>query len=102
MLGQSTTAQQEEAYVESEYNSLLASRLATFMSANSGVTGKVIDTQTAFKTALNNPTAYGATDAKCYNSDGKTCLWFNDYHPGMAIHKLVAQAVQTAFKGSFF
>jgi len=102
MLQQSADARATEDKVIAQYNVLLAARLASFSSANSGVTGKVVDTSVPFNTAIANPTAYGAPDATCYNSDGMSCLWFNDYHPGIAINKLVAQAVADAWKGSFF
>ncbi|KAJ9149472.1 Carbohydrate esterase family 16 protein [Pleurostoma richardsiae] len=102
MVQQSADARATEDKVIAQYNALLAARLASFSSANSGVTGKVVDTSVPFNTAIANPTAYGAPDATCYNSDGTSCLWFNDYHPGIAINKLVAQAVADAWKGSFF
>lgn len=102
MLGQAQSARDSEAAVIANYNSLLASSLAKFTSANSGVTAKIVDTTTPFMTAIKNPTAYGSPDATCYNADGKSCLWFNDYHPGYSINKLVAQAVVNAWKGSFF
>lgn len=87
--------------VISTYNSLLASHLTTFTAKNVDVTAKVIDTIVSFMEALNNPTKYGAPNAACFNGDGKSCLWFNDYHPGIAINKLVAQAVATPWP-SFF
>ncbi|OCL03758.1 carbohydrate esterase family 16 protein [Glonium stellatum] len=102
MLAQSISSQEGEAAVISEFNSLLSSRVSSFASANSGVNAIVVDTQAPFNLAIQNPTTYGAPNASCYNSDGKTCLWFNDYHPGMAIHNLVAKAVATAKNGTFF
>ncbi|KAK2606854.1 hypothetical protein N8I77_005578 [Diaporthe amygdali] len=102
MLQQSSSARDSEAAVITKYNQMLTSSLANFTSTNSGVKAKVIDTTTPFMTAINNPTAYGAPNATCYNADGKSCLWFNDYHPGYAINELVAQAVANAWKGSFF
>ncbi|KAM5346160.1 hypothetical protein ACJ41O_009165 [Fusarium nematophilum] len=72
------------------YNKLLADGLKAFKAANSGVTSKLVDTSAAFMRAINNPTQYGAPDATCYNGDGVSCLWFNDYHPGVAIERLVA------------
>lgn len=102
MLSQSTDSQTQEAAVITQYNTLLATRLAAFKAANPGVTANVVDTSVPFNTAIHNPTAYGSPDATCYNSDGTSCLWFNDYHPGIAINKLVAQAVANAWKGSFF
>jgi phospholipase/lecithinase/hemolysin len=102
MLGQSSSARTLESSTFQSYNSLLASRLSTFVNQNAGVVGKVVDTSTAFNAAINNPKAYGAPDATCYNSDGTSCLWFNNYHPGIAINKLVAQMVVSAWQGTFF
>ncbi|KAL1866429.1 hypothetical protein VTK73DRAFT_4734 [Phialemonium thermophilum] len=104
MLAQAKSAQTQEQAAIAQYNQALADRLAAFAAtATAGaVTAKVVDTTVPFNTAINDPKAYGAPDATCYNSDGKSCLWFNDYHPGIAIQKLVAQAVVDAWKGSFF
>ncbi|KAL3422216.1 fungal cellulose binding domain-containing protein [Phlyctema vagabunda] len=96
---------QSMSYVRSNistYNEDLVTRLARFKSANSGVTGTVFNTSASFLTALSNPTAYGAADATCMNSDGKACLWYDNYHPGQAIQKLVAQNFVAALKGTFF
>ena len=85
--------QTQEGAAVAKYNSLLSSALSSFKSANSGVNAYLYDTTTPFMTAINNPTAYGASSATCYNSDGVSCLWWNNYHPGQAIHNLVAQGV---------
>ncbi|KAK2013410.1 GDSL-like Lipase/Acylhydrolase [Colletotrichum eremochloae] len=90
-----------------QYNELIASNLAAFKTKNAGVTSWVVDTAPPFDKAIDNPTSYGAPDATCYNEDGVSCLWFNDYHPGVQIQKLVAQAVAQAvgapwFTGEFF
>jgi phospholipase/lecithinase/hemolysin len=102
MLSQGTSATTAEAAVIAKYNNLMATYLVNFKSKNSGVTATIVDTQAPFNKALDNPTAYGAPNATCYNSDGTSCLWFNDYHPGIAIQDLTAQAVASALKGSFF
>jgi phospholipase/lecithinase/hemolysin len=111
------------------YNTLLASGLENFK-AGRNVTVKLVDTHVPFNEALDNPTEYGAPDATCYNADGVSCvsgqplrlpslsplsgkmnseltrwtspqLWFNDYHPGVEIQRLVgAQVAQTW--GGFF
>jgi hypothetical protein len=39
--------------------------------------------------------------ASCWNEDGVTCLWFNDYHPGLAIQDAVARAVAGDWEGFF-
>jgi phospholipase/lecithinase/hemolysin len=93
VLTQSTSNQQQEGQAVARYNQLLTQGVTAFKANYSGVTTYLYDTTVPFNTALNNPTSYGAKDATCYNSDGVTCLWWNDYHPGQAIHKLVAQGV---------
>ncbi|KAI1335900.1 hypothetical protein F5Y15DRAFT_396116 [Xylariaceae sp. FL0016] len=78
------------------YNAALADRLADFTSANSGVTAQVFDTNPSFDAALGDPTAYGAADATCVNGDGTSCLWADTYHPGLAIHELLGEALVEA------
>lgn len=102
MLAYSDDVRDQEASIITAYNDMLASGLANFTSVNSGVTAKIIDTSIAFQTAIDDPTAYGAPNATCYNSDGVSCLWYNDYHPGVAINELVAEEIAAAWKGSFF
>lgn len=84
MLDYSADVRAEEATIIDEYNSLLASNLANFTASNTGVTADIINTTTAFQTVIDNPTAYGAANATCYDDDGTTCIWWNNYHPGLA------------------
>jgi phospholipase/lecithinase/hemolysin len=93
VLAESTATQTQEGVAVVTYNNLLESAISSFKSSNSGTTTYVLDTSVPFLTAINNPTAYGAPDNSCYNSDGVSCLWWNNYHPGQAIHKLVAAAI---------
>ena len=83
---------------------MLASLAATWKSRNSGAVVTIVDTQAPFNTALSNPTAYGAGSggATCYNSNGVSCLWWNNYRPGQALQKLVAAVVASALSGSVF
>jgi phospholipase/lecithinase/hemolysin len=77
---------------------------SSLLSNHPDASAVVVDTEPEFEKALASPTSYGAgsNGASCYNSDGKTCLWYNNYHPGMAIHKLVAGSVAGSLNGSFF
>ena len=93
MLAESTATQTQEGAAVVTYNNLLESAISSFKSSNSGTTTYVLDTSVPFLTAINNSTAYGAPNNSCYNSDGVSCLWWNNYHPGQAIHKLVAAAI---------
>ncbi|KAI1151032.1 carbohydrate esterase family 16 protein [Nemania diffusa] len=78
------------------YNAQLATRLAAFKAAHSGVTAQLFDTAPTFTAVLDNPTAYGAPDATCVNGDGTSCLWADTYHPGLVIHELLAEALVKA------
>ena len=85
--------QSQEGAAVATYNSLLKAGVTAFKAKNEGMQTWVYDTTTPFNQAIANPTKYGAEDATCYNSDGTTCLWWNNYHPGQAIHKLVSAGV---------
>ncbi|CZR50254.1 related to cellulose-binding GDSL lipase/acylhydrolase [Phialocephala subalpina] len=93
VLAESTAVQTQEGAAVVTYNQLLQVGVDAFKKNNTGITAYVYDTTTPFNTAIDNPTAYGAPDATCYNGDGVSCLWFNNYHPGQAIHKLVAAGI---------
>ncbi|KAK0735953.1 hypothetical protein B0T21DRAFT_401637 [Apiosordaria backusii] len=102
MVEETEWAQETEAAAIAKYNAAIAARAATFKAANAGSVIKIVDTGVAFNKALDNPTEYGSPDAKCWNGDGVSCLWFNDYHPGIEINRLVAEDVAAAWEGSFF
>jgi phospholipase/lecithinase/hemolysin len=93
VLAESSATQVKEGASVDAYNALLMCGVEAFKGNNSGVTTWVFDTAGPFNTAINSPKTYGAPDATCYNGDGTSCLWFNNYHPGQAIHKLVAAGV---------
>lgn len=84
MLTYSDEVRAEEAVVIAQYNALLASNLANFTAANTDVTANIINTTIPFQTAIDDPQAYGAANATCYDDDGTTCLWWNNYHPALA------------------
>ncbi|KAF2143108.1 carbohydrate esterase family 16 protein [Aplosporella prunicola CBS 121167] len=103
MLEQSEDNQNGEAKVITQFNDLLKSRADTFVENHDDATVVVVDTQAPFNKVLDSPADYGANNATCYNEDGKTCLWYNDLHPGLEIHNQVAQAVAAAYtEGGFF
>lgn len=84
MLDEGADADAQEAAAITEYNGLLASNLASFTASNTGVKANLVNTTIAFQTAIDNPQAYGAANATCYDDDGTTCLWWNNYHPALA------------------
>jgi len=83
MINQGKNVQAQEAAVIQQFNNLLANRTEEFSASHEGVKSVVVDTQTPFYTAIKEPKKYGSKDATCFNADGKSCLWFNDYHPGV-------------------
>ncbi|KAM0708024.1 hypothetical protein Q7P35_004673 [Cladosporium inversicolor] len=85
-----------------QYNDALKARVAKFAAANPQAKTYVVDTTVPFTKALDNPKEYGADNATCYDESGTKCLWWNDYHPGQAIHKLVAEAVSVALLNNQF
>jgi phospholipase/lecithinase/hemolysin len=95
VLAESNDTQVQEGAAVDTYNTLLKAGVNAFKANSSGVTTWVFDTTGPFNTATNNPTTYGAPNATCFNGDGTSCLWFNNYHPGQAIHKLVAAGIAT-------
>nr|AMJ52087.1 lijH [Ascomycota sp. F53] len=86
-----------EAAVITEYNDALSQRAQAFASNRTDIKVYVVDTQEPFNVVLDNPGAFGAANATCYDADGLTCLWFNDYHPGQAIHDLVASKFASVY-----
>lgn len=76
---------------------------ATFQAGHAGdITGLVFDTSDAFWAVLDDPAAYGTSaDATCANTDGTTCAWYDNYHPGQAIQRLVAEGLVGALSGIF-
>lgn len=79
------------------WNTQLTQKADAFATKHSDAVVKVVDTQPAFNDLLDA----GGDAATCYNEDGITCLWFNDYHPGLEIQDAVAQAVAEAWPGFF-
>lgn len=83
MLAQPKESYEREAVIIKQFNELLVSGTKNFSASHEGVKAVVVDTQAPFNAAIAEPAKYGAKDATCFNSDGKSCLWFNDYHPGL-------------------
>ncbi|KAF7959751.1 hypothetical protein EAE96_001360 [Botrytis aclada] len=102
ILALNSTTQAEYASSIAAWNTLVKNTATAFQSQRSGTTVKLIDTSIPFNTAFSNPTAYGAPNAVCYNTNGVSCLWWNSFHPGQAVQKLVAAAFAGAYSGTFF
>ena len=54
------------------------------------VTTVLYDSWSFMTRILDHPQAYGYPDATCIDSDGHSCFWWNNYHPGEKFHRLMA------------
>jgi phospholipase/lecithinase/hemolysin len=61
-----------------QYNDALKARVAKFAAANPQAKTYVVDTTVPFMKAIDNPKAYGADNATCFDESGTKCLWWND------------------------
>ena len=58
---------------------------------------ETFDTYSLFELVLDRPTVFGAPNATCHNDDAKSCLWTDQYHPGLAIQKVLGDAAFDKF-----
>jgi phospholipase/lecithinase/hemolysin len=94
ILAWNATAQAQAIYAVESFNCLVRSGVENFRKSNNESRAiRMFNSTPVFEEVLNNPSAYGAPDASCYNSNGVSCLWWNDFHPGQAIHGVLAGAV---------
>jgi hypothetical protein len=54
---------------------------------------QLVGASIAFSFMIDNPTAYNAPNASCYNPDGVSCLWTDLYNPGQQLQSLIATYV---------
>lgn len=98
LIGESAAAQEAMASDVDRFNEAIREGIRDFAHHNREATVWLLNTTKIFNEALDNPTAYGAPNALCYNSNGVSCLWWNDYHPGKAIQDLVAKSISSLIK----
>lgn len=73
-----------------------------FQHQHDGVKSIIIDPGPIYNQILDQPTANGAPNSTCWNSDGATCLWHDDFvHPGLAIQRAFGQQVGEVLQSSF-
>jgi phospholipase/lecithinase/hemolysin len=75
--GGASNVEAEGAAVK-QYNDALKSRVAAFAAANPQAKTYLVDTAAPFLKAIDDPKAYGADNATCFDASGTKCLWWND------------------------
>lgn len=92
------------------WNDQLQSRIDNFKGTKEGVDVTLADPWRAWAGAVGYPPVWGAEDATCVVCPGapdqtcglveeQTCLWYNSYHPGTAIHLQMANEVSEKLEG---
>ncbi|KAF7589280.1 hypothetical protein BBP40_004500 [Aspergillus hancockii] len=84
------TVEQHAAYL-AVYNKNLESMVNEFKANHTDATVVFYDTWSFMSKVLDSPTDYGFPDATCINSDGTSCIWWNDYHPSAKYQQLQAE-----------
>ncbi|KAL3248772.1 hypothetical protein ABHI18_011894 [Aspergillus niger] len=75
----------------SVYNENLEGMVDDFTKKKGDVTTVLYDSWSFMTKILDDPTAYGFPNATCIDDDGTSCIWWNNYHPGMKYHLLQAE-----------
>ncbi|PYH49047.1 SGNH/GDSL hydrolase family protein [Aspergillus saccharolyticus JOP 1030-1] len=91
------TVAQHAAYL-AVYNQNLKTMVEEFKREHQDVTTVLYDAWSFMTKILDDPTAYGFPDATCINDDGTSCIWWNNYHPGMKYHLLQAEDMKSQMK----
>lgn len=84
------------------YNGIMARNLKSFKRKHHKAKAWLVSPSKAYYEALDDPQKYGAPDDTCENEDGLSCLWWNNYHPGIAIHRLLAEEVAAVVGAPWF
>ncbi|KAL5040939.1 hypothetical protein BDW71DRAFT_212625 [Aspergillus fruticulosus] len=79
--------------VTKEFNRQLLDAVGHWQLANPDSTMSIYDAWTFFTEILDNPQGYGFVDSTCIGA-GKGCVWWDDFHPVSALHRLLAADVE--------
>jgi len=74
--------------LNSESNALVSAKLGGIFPNWDGF-AQVVDSQLGWSFMLDSPTVYGAANATCYNPDGVSCLWVDEWNPGQQLQWIV-------------
>lgn len=98
--GQGAATVAAEGAAVKQYNDALKSRITAFAAANPKAKTYVVDTTTPFMTAIDDPKAYGADNATCFDESGTKCLWWNDVSPSPRSYDRKLRMLTTAVSPS--
>ncbi|OJI82311.1 hypothetical protein ASPTUDRAFT_45756 [Aspergillus tubingensis CBS 134.48] len=90
--------EQHAAYL-AVYNENLEGMVERFNKGKGDVTTVLYDSWSFMTKILDDPTAYGFPNATCIDDDGTSCIWWNNYHPGMKYHLLQAEDMKGVMGG---
>ncbi|CVL02477.1 related to cellulose-binding GDSL lipase/acylhydrolase [Fusarium mangiferae] len=102
MISKGPTSQAKLKSAVELYNHYLGKGLKSFLIQYKEARVWFVNSENAYSKALDNATIYGAPNSTCENPDGQSCLWWNNYHPGTAIHRLLAKEVAGAVGNLWF
>ncbi|TLD30120.1 cellulose-binding GDSL lipase/acylhydrolase [Venturia nashicola] len=83
-------------------NNHISSSFQTWQSAHSGTKSMLIDTIPIFNEALDDPTKIGDKNSTCdvgRSGAAAGCVWWNDFHPAVNMHRWIAENVAEKAKG---
>lgn len=85
------------------WNAELRNRVIMFRGAHPDAIMTVLAIAPAFQKVFDNPLDHAVSeDIHCENADGTSCAWWDYFHPGQAIHKEVAIAMDERLKAMGF
>ncbi|KAJ5137660.1 hypothetical protein N7476_008274 [Penicillium atrosanguineum] len=90
ILAEGAQASEAHAAWVTAYNDGLDTMVERFRRKHSDVKTVVYDTWSFMTNILDYPEEYGYPDSTCINDDGISCIWWNNYHPGLKYHRLQA------------
>ncbi|KAJ6538082.1 hypothetical protein B0H19DRAFT_1270449 [Mycena capillaripes] len=98
IIAEGASAQALLKSVIADFNTRLASRVASFKASNAGVATWLWDSNTVFATILKSPTQFEFVDAVSFGDTGD--FWGNNFHPSAAAHQIFAKDISTLMAGT--
>ncbi|KAE9961597.1 hypothetical protein EG327_003628 [Venturia inaequalis] len=83
-------------------NTHISTSFETWQSAHPGIKSMLIDTMPIFNEALDDPTKIGDRNSTCdvgRSGASAGCVWWNDFHPTVNMHRWIAEKVAEKAKG---